>query len=254
MTVAAAPEEAPVRLNRYLAMAGVAARRKADELIAAGRVSVNGATAPPGGVLVNPGVDEVTVDGTAVAVRVDHVYYAVNKPAGYLSAVSDRSRRPLVTALVPAALRSRLRPVGRLDLDSRGLILLTDDGELSFRLQHPRHHVEKEYLILLDRRPSDEGLRRIREGVEIDSRRAAPATVELLPGAAPRPGTWRATITLRQGWKRQVRRSFKAVGCEVVDLQRVRIGPLALGSLQEGRARALDADEVAALRREVGLA
>jgi pseudouridine synthase len=235
-------------------MAGVAARRKADQLVAAGRVTVNGAKPPPGGQLVRPGEDVVAVDGTEVrAAPAEHHYLAVNKPAGYLSAVSDRSRRPLVTALVKGrAGVERLHPVGRLDLDSRGLILLTDDGELSFRLQHPRHHVDKEYEVVVRGRPSEEVLDRLRGGVELEEGRTAPSKVKLL-GGGPDAGTTRLLVVLRQGWKRQIRRSLQVLGHRVVDLRRVRIGPLRLGDLAEGRSRELRQAEVDALRGEVGL-
>jgi 23S rRNA pseudouridine2605 synthase len=235
-------------------MAGVAARRKADDLIAAGRVTVNGARTPPGGLMVRPGRDVVAVDGSEVRpAPAEHHYLAVNKPAGYLSAVSDRSRRPLVTSLLrgrPAT--ERLHPVGRLDLDSRGLILLTDDGELSFRLQHPRHHVEKEYEAIIRGRPSAEALEKLRQGVVLEEGRTAPAQVKVV-GGGPDAGTSRVRIVIRQGWKRQVRRSFLVVGHRVLDLRRVRIGPLRIGDLAEGAARELTTAEVGALRREVGL-
>jgi 23S rRNA pseudouridine2605 synthase len=238
-------------------MAGVAARRRADELIAAGRVRVNGAAPPPGGVLVTPGRDVVEVDGAEVRPAEAHRYIAVNKPAGYLSAVSDRSRRPLVTSLVPAGLggatsgRQPLHPVGRLDLRSRGLILMTDDGELSFRLQHPRHHVEKEYRVVVGGRPREPQLEKLRQGLELEEGRTAAAEVEVISGTAR--GLTSLRVVLRQGWKRQLRRSFQAIGYHVSDLVRVRIGPLQLGDLEEGRSRVLTPAEVAALRRAVGL-
>ncbi len=240
-----------MRLNRYLAMNGVAARRKADELISAGRVTVNGRPTPPGGVLVHPGVDHVEVDGRPVEPATLHRYFAVNKPAGYLSAVSDRTRRPLVTQLVPRAERQgALHPVGRLDLRSRGLIILTDDGELSFRLQHPRHHVEKEYLVEVRGSIADEALDRLRAGIELEEGTTAPATVEVLDREDART---RLRVVLRQGWKRQLRRSFSAVGSVVVDLRRVRVGPLQVGDLEEGHSRPLSADELRELRAAVGL-
>ncbi|MHB8510432.1 MAG: pseudouridine synthase [Candidatus Dormibacteria bacterium] len=243
---------APLRLNRYLAMNGVAARRKADELIASGRVTVNGKVPPPGGLMVDPAVDVVAVDGSKVATSLPRRrYYAVNKPPGYLSAVSDHTRRPLVTSLLPPGHRTGLSPVGRLDLQSRGLILLTDDGELSFRLQHPRHHVEKEYEAQLDRAPSVADLALLEAGVRLDEGVTAPARYQLLdPGAA---GTFYVRVILRQGWKRQVRRSFAAVGRRVLDLRRVRVGPLALGALPEGEYRLLTDDEVASLHQVTGL-
>ncbi|MFN2464500.1 MAG: pseudouridine synthase [Candidatus Dormibacteria bacterium] len=239
-----------VRLNRFLAMRGVAARRKADELIAAGRVTVNGRPTPPGGVLVMPD-DVVAVDGQPLSEPAERRYFAVNKPVGYLSAVTDRSQRPLVTRLLPPGAREHgVSPVGRLDLRSRGLILLTDDGELSFRLQHPRHHVEKEYLVDARGELGEGALRELRGGVDLEEGRTSPAVFEVLDRGARRV---RLRVVLRQGWKRQLRRSFAAVGATVLDLQRVRVGPLELGGLPEGRSRALAEDELAALRAAVGL-
>ena len=243
--------EAAVRLNRYLAMCGVAARRKADELIAAGRVTVNGEPTPAGGRLVTPGQDVVEVDGRPVESTRAHRYFAVNKPVGYLSAVSDRTRRPLVTQLVPRADREAgIHPVGRLDLRSHGLIILTDDGELSFRLQHPRHHVDKEYLVQVRGELREEALNRLRAGLELDEGKTAPAIFEVLERGGRRVVV---RVVLRQGWKRQLRRSFAAVEATVLDLKRVRVGPLELGELPEGKSRPLTDDEVMALRSAVGL-
>ncbi|MDQ6747801.1 MAG: rRNA pseudouridine synthase [Candidatus Dormibacteraeota bacterium] len=232
-------------------MSGVAARRKADELIASGRVTVNGATTPPGGMLVTPGTDRVEIDGRAVQPAGGHHYLAVNKPVGYLSAVSDRTRRPLVTELVPKEQRSSgIHPVGRLDLRSRGLIILTDDGELSFRLQHPSHHVEKEYLVEVRGELGEPALERLRGGVALEEGRTAPAIFEVLDRGARRVVV---RVVIRQGWKRQLRRSFAAIEATVLDLRRVRVGPLQLGDLPEGRSRPLAAEEVRALRAAVGL-
>jgi pseudouridine synthase len=243
-----------VRLNRFLAMAGVAARRKADALIAAGRVTVNGDATPPGGRLVRPGVDVVALDGTEVGPGpAARTYFAVNKPPGYLSALSDRSHRPLVTSLVRGREKAdRLRPVGRLDLGSRGLILLTDDGELGFRLQHPRHHVAKEYRVVVRGQPTPETLDKLRQGVVLEEGRTSPAEVSVL-GPGPDTDTTRIQVVLRQGWKRQLRRSLRLLGHPVLDLCRTRIGPLRLGQLAEGAARELKAFEIDALRREVNL-
>jgi pseudouridine synthase len=239
-----------MRLNRYLALCAVAARRKADELIAQGRVTVNGSLAPPGGLLVVPGRDLVEVDGRQVLPPLEYRYFAVNKPVGYLSAVSDRSRRPVVVALVPDALRPGLAPVGRLDLDSHGLLLLTDDGVLSHRLQHPRHHVEREYEVTV-RGPVDQAtLRRLRGGVVLEEGRTGPAQVEVIEAGQAQA---RLRVVIRQGWKRQLRRSLAAVGHPVIDLLRVRIGSLRLGGLAPGSYRALTEAELEELRHNAGL-
>lgn len=241
-----------VRLNRYLAMCGAAARRKADELIAAGRVTVNGEPTPPGGRMVTPGEDRVELDGRLVESLGAHRYFAVNKPVGYLSAVSDRTRRPLVTQLVPRADREAgIHPVGRLDLRSHGLIVLTDDGELSFRLQHPRHHVEKEYRVEVRGELSEAALDRLRAGVKLEEGTTAPAVFEVLERGGRRVVV---RVVLRQGWKRQLRRSFAEVEATVLDLKRTRVGPLQLGDLPEGKSRRLTDGEVAALRSAVDLA
>ena len=223
-------------------MAGVAARRKADALIASGRVTVNGAVPPPGGVLVEPGVDRVEVDGRGVEPSdLPKTYFMVNKPRGYLSAVSDRGPRPVVTALLGDRSSARLHPVGRLDLDSRGLILLTDDGELSFRLQHPRHHVDKEYEVTVAGSVEEPVLARLRAGVELPEGRTAAAEADVI---SQNNETTVVRVVLRQGWKRQIRRSFRVTGHEVLDLRRVRVGPLRLGSWPRGGHRALSDVEV----------
>jgi pseudouridine synthase len=178
----------------------------------------------------------------------DHRYYVANKPPGYLSAVSDRSHRPLVIELLGQNGRG-LHPVGRLDLDSRGLILLTDDGELSFRLQHPRHHVEKEYEVSVRGTPDEAALRRLREGVVLEEGMTGPAEVEILDAGA----VSRLRVVIRQGWKRQLRRALAEVGYPVLDLRRTRVGPVQLGRLKEGGYRALNDDEVAALQAATGL-
>jgi 23S rRNA pseudouridine2605 synthase len=196
----------------------------------------------------------VALDGAEVGpTPAGRSYVAVNKPAGYLSAVSDRSRRPLVTSLVRGREgANRLRPVGRLDLNSRGLILLTDDGELSFRLQHPRHHVAKEYRVMVRGRPTPETLEKLRRGVVLEEGTTSPSEVAVL-GRGPDADTTRLRVVLSQGWKRQLRRSLRALGHPVIDLCRTRIGPLRLGQLAEGAARDLKPSEVESLRHEVQL-
>jgi 23S rRNA pseudouridine2605 synthase len=229
-----------VRLGKFLASSGVASRRASEELIRAGRVTIAGV------VVTDPardvdGQDTVTVDGTQVGAPVGHVVYAVNKPAGVVSTARDPQRRPTVVSLVPAGVR--LYPVGRLDIDTTGLILLTNDGELAHRLTHPRYEVPKTYRALVARPPvRDRALRALRAGVELDDGPSLPARVERVAADA-------LEITIREGRKRQVRRMCEAVGHPVRRLQRVRFGPLELGSLPEGACRTLTAEEVRALRR-----
>lgn len=228
----------PVRLAKYLAHAGVASRRAADRLIAEGRVTV------AGDVATDPALDVddasgVAVDGEAVGAE-ERVVYAVNKPAGVVSTARDTHGRPTVTAIAPQG--RRLYPVGRLDAQTTGLILLTNDGELANLLTHPRYQVPKTYLAgVAPARVSEAALRQLREGVELDDGRTAPARARQV-----RPGV--LELTIREGRKRQVRRMCEAVGHRVVELRRVAFGPLRLGDLREGSHRRLTAAEVERLR------
>jgi 23S rRNA pseudouridine2605 synthase len=225
-----------VRLAKYLAHAGVASRRAAEELIAAGRIRVDGevVTDPARDVGEGSGVE---VDGDPVAPEPREVW-AVNKPAGVVSTASEPGKRRAVTELVDT--ERRLYPVGRLDADSTGLILLTNDGELANRLTHPRYGVPKTYRVRLARPPSERDLDRLRGGVRLEDGATAPAEVE-------RRGDREIEITIREGRKRQVRRMAEAVGNEAEALTRVRIGSLELGQLRRGEARRLEEGEVAAL-------
>ncbi len=239
------------RLNRYLARAGVASRRGADEMIAAGRVRVNGRRVPPNGMEIDAGRDEVTADGEPVVPPARHRYLAVNKPLGVVVSAQDPQGRRTVFDLLPPELRPdaagiRLFAVGRLDMDSSGLLLLTSDGELSNRLLHPRWKVPKEYRARVVGRPPDRDLRKLREGVTLDDGPTQPCQVDLLGFGG---GVAELRVLLTEGRNRQVRRMFDAIGHPVRSLQRTRIGPIGLGHLHAGHARTLRPDEVAALRR-----
>jgi 23S rRNA pseudouridine2605 synthase len=230
-----------VRLAKYLAHGGVASRRTAEQIIANGRVTVGDK------VITDPARDvsdaeDVRVDGSPVGAEPREVW-AVNKPAGVVSTAKEPGRRPAVVELVSSD--ARLYPVGRLDADSTGLLLLTNDGELSNRLTHPRYEVPKAYRAELRRRLSDADLDRLRRGVELKDGPTAPAKVRRL-------GERGVEIVLREGRNRQVRRMAKALGNEVVALRRVRFGPIELGSLPAGRARRLSEVEVARLWEDVG--
>jgi len=228
-----------VRLAKFLAHAGVASRRAAERLIASGRVSVGGE------VVMDPArdVDEnagVAVDGEPVRPE-RRVVYAVNKPRGVVSTARDTHGRPTVVELLPAEAR-RLYPVGRLDADSTGLLLLTNDGELANLLTHPRYGVEKVYRARVSPpRVHESSLRTLREGVELDDGPARATRVRSLAGGV-------IEIALGEGRKRQVRRMCEAVGHRVVELERVRFGPLRLGGLAPGAHRRLTAPEVEQLR------
>lgn len=235
-----------VRLQKVLAQAGIGSRRRAEEVIAAGRVAVNGAVIRELGVRVDPQRDAIAVDGRPVGGREAPEYWMLNKPPGVITTVDDPWGRRTARALVPT--ESRVFPVGRLDADSAGLLLFTNDGELAHRLTHPRFAHEKEYRVLVDRRPDAEALRRLRRGIELDGRRTAPAQVEVVDSGTA--GVWLSLI-LTEGRKRQIRRMLDSVGFPTRALIRVRVGTLHLGSLAEGSARPLAPAERAALRRSV---
>ncbi len=228
-----------MRLNAYLARAGVASRRKADELIKAGRVRVNGA---PGelNTFVASG-DRVEVDGRAVA-KQRLAYLLLHKPAGVVTTARDPRGRPTVVELVPH--EPRVVPVGRLDADTTGAILLTNDGELAHRLAHPRYEVAKVYVAEVEGEPSDAALRALAEGIELDDGRTAPAQ-------ARRLGPSQIELTLHEGRKHQVKRMCEAVGHPVQSLHRREYAGLTLDGLEPGGWRELTAEEVEALRAAV---
>jgi 23S rRNA pseudouridine2605 synthase len=238
-----------MRLHRYIAQCGVASRRKAEELIREGRVSVNGEPVTAMGVTVGPD-DVVEVDGTTLAPPSPEVYL-LNKPRGVLTTLSDPGRRPTVAQLLPPSARA-VKPVGRLDMDTDGLLLLTNDGELAMRLAHPRYGVEKEYRAIVQGTPDARDLERLQRGVNIEGKKTAPAEA-WLASASERAGTSVLQIVLHEGRKRQVRLMCEAVGHPVVSLTRVRIGPFRLKGMAPGQMRRLGVREVEALRRSVGL-
>jgi len=235
-----------VRLQRFLAAAGLGSRRRCEELILEGRVTVDGVTAMLGDSVV-PHRQVVAVDGRRVEAE-EKEYWLLNKPRGVLSAAVDLRGRPTVVDSVPA--RGRVFPVGRLDLDSTGLLVLTNDGELAARLLHPRYHVEKEYVVEVRGRLSDAALRHLRAGVELEEGITAPARVEVLEG--PRPGAeqpvTRLKVVVYEGRKRQVRRMLAAVGHKVISLHRRRFDGLTDAGLPIGEARPLSQEEVERLR------
>lgn len=232
-----------IRLHKVLADRGVASRRHAEELIAAGRVEVDGAVVREMGTKVAPDA-RIAVDGRAVAAAARRRYIALHKPAGILSSARGERGRQSVTDLVGLPLR--LYPVGRLDVDSEGLLLLTNDGGWAERVIHPRYGHEREYDAVVQGPVTDETIGRLRRGIRLEEGLARAERVEI--AARDREGG-RIRIVLRTGWKRQIRRMCAAIGLRVVRLVRVRIGPLALGRLASGRWRELTPREVAALVR-----
>ena len=234
----------PERLQKVLASAGIASRRDCETLISEGRVAVNGRVVRTLGARVDPAEDEVTIDGRPVGQISARTYVMLNKPLGVISTAEDTHDRPTVVEMVD--LPVRLFPVGRLDKDSEGLLLLTDDGEITQRLTHPSYAVEKEYRALLDQPPAPDALRQWRAGVELEGQMTMPAWVEVQERTDE--GTW-VSIVLREGRKRQIREVAKLLGYEVLRLIRVREGPLQLGDLPTGEWRQLTDEEVTALRQ-----
>ena len=237
----AVPSDEGERLQKVLARVGIGSRRVCEDLIAEGRVTVDGEVAVLGR-RVDVETALIELDGAPIGVRPDLVHYVLNKPAGVVTTADDPQGRPTVVGLVPA--EPRVFPVGRLDVDTEGLLLLTNDGELAHRMTHPSFGVEKEYVVELEGSPSRAALRRLREGVELDDGTTAPARAALLEPSVVR-------LTVHEGRNRQVRRMCDAVGHPVVRLIRTRIGPLADRSLAPGAWRELTGDEVRSLQRAV---
>lgn len=234
------------RLQKLLAQWGVASRRRAEEMIAAGRVSVNGAIADLGQ-KADPQTDTVTVDGQPLLPqsRPLKTYLLLHKPAGIVSTCIDPEGRQTVLSLVPERLLvPGLHPVGRLDAYSTGALILTNDGELTQRLTHPRHSIAKVYQVWLEGQPTAQALQRWREGVDLDGQLTQPAEVQVIRQEAYRT---LLEIVLRQGRNRQIRRVAEALGHRVLDLHRSVIGPLKLGQLPSGRVRPLSSQEVISL-------
>lgn len=249
MTEPSIPTPGQARLQKVLSAAGVASRRASEKLIADGRVTVNGQTVRELGTRADPASDDVRVDGRRIARDVRPRYVVVYKPRGYVTTRSDPNRRKTVLDLIPDV-REYVYPVGRLDYESEGLLLLTNDGALAAVLTHPRHGVARVYEATVRGVPSGARLRHLATGVEIDGRPTAPAEVRMLPGGAPgRTDEARVRIVIREGRNRQVRRMFDAIGHPVRRLRRTRLGPISLRGLRPGAARDLTAAEVGALRR-----
>ena len=248
----------PMRLQRFLARAGVSSRRGSERLMTAGRVRVNGEVVTELGSKVDPNVDVVTVDGTVCSIAESCVYLMLYKPAGYLTTMSDPMGRPCVAELVPTDRYPGLFPVGRLDCDTTGLLLFTTNGDVGQELLHPSHHVDKHYAALVSGTPSAHDLDRLRRGVQLEEGMAAPAKVELLhegdalfsivaPRGAGRTGGGEPNavvgITIHEGRKHQVKKMMQAVRHKVLRLHRDAFGPLVLSGLAEGEWRPLDRRE-----------
>jgi len=242
----AAGGTAGIRINRYLSMCGIASRRKAEELVLAGSVRVNGEVVRDLALRVSPGRDAVEVDGKRVRVVAARLYLVLNKPKDSITTLSDERGRTTVMSMVRA--RERVYPVGRLDRNTTGVLLLTNDGTFAHRLMHPRFEVPKSYRVSCDRSLAREDLERLRAGVPLEDGRTAPADVALLPGGRGKE----IGITIHEGRNRQVRRMFEALGYGVLRLDRVAYGPVTKEGLARGGTRSLTRAEVRALKKLAG--
>jgi 23S rRNA pseudouridine2605 synthase len=237
------------RLQKILSSAGIASRRAAEQYITDGRVTVNGATVTTLGSKADPDTDDVRVDGRRVKIAGQRRrYILLYKPRGYITSRSDPERRPtVIDLLAKGGVHDYVYPVGRLDFDSEGLLLLTSDGDLAARLTHPRHGVEREYEVRVLGTPDDKGMERLRSGIMIEGRRTEPAQVDirnLTPG-----GHAVLTVIIHEGRNRQIRKMCEAIGHPVSRLRRVRIGPIRDVHIRAGEFRDLDEKEIAALKR-----
>ncbi len=228
------------RLQKVLAKAGIASRRKSEELIKQGKVRVDNKVVTEMGVKVDPESQRIECDGVPVTSREENVYILLNKPAGYLSTVDDPRGRPIVTDLLKD-ITERVYPVGRLDLDTEGALLLTNDGELAQKVLHPSHEVNKTYVAKVKGQPGTRKLDALAKGIELEGRKTWPADIQVL-----KTETQTATIkiTIHEGRKRQVRKMFDAIGHPVLELKRTAYGKLELGDLGPGKYRILPPDKI----------
>lgn len=232
------------RLQKYLAHAGVASRRTCEELISAGKVRVNGEVVREMGVKIDPEKDRVEVNGQTVGEKEDKIYLMLNKPKGYVTTLRDPQGRPKVVDLVKDTGR-RVYPVGRLDFDTEGLLLLTNDGELTFALTHPRHEIGKTYIAVVKGIPDKDKLKRFQKGLRLADGMTAPAKVRVMKKKGANAVL---EITIFEGRNRQIRRMCETIGHPVLELKRISMGFLELGNLAEGKYRQLTEKEIRKLK------
>jgi pseudouridine synthase len=229
-----------LRLQKYMADCQIASRRKAEEYISAGLVKVNGATVTELGTKIDPDSDTVEYCGSVIRPSEEKAYVMLHKPDGYITSAKDQFGRPDVSQLV-ADIPARLYPVGRLDYDTSGLLLMTNDGDLAYKLTHPKHEVEKVYIARIKGVMDSETIKSLESGVEIDGRKTAPARVSVVKDWG---GSMSVRLVIHEGRNRQVRKMLEAVGCRCMALKRVATGRLFLGDLPKGRHRFLTAAEI----------
>jgi pseudouridine synthase len=236
-----------IRLNKFLAQAGVASRREVDRMIVEGKIKVNGRIVRTLGTKIDDEKDRVEFGDKRVEKEEGLVYLMLNKPSGYLVTLKDPFRRPTIKELLPS-LKQRIYPVGRLDYDSEGLLLLTNDGELAHRLAHPRYRVPKNYVVEVKGVPGSSKISRLEKGITMDGKKTAPARIARLSGGLKKT---LLRIEIHEGRKREVRRMFEAIGHRVLHLKRIGFGSIRLGKLQTGKWRFLTQREVDRLKSQV---
>lgn len=228
-----------MRLNKYLAKAGITSRRKADKLIEQGRIRINGKVVTVLGTKIKPKQDKVEVDGKTVKPE-DKLYLMLNKPPGFLVTLDDPFNRPTIKKLLPD-LGVRVFPVGRLDLNSEGLLLLTNDGELAHHLMHPRYNIKKVYIVRIKGQIQSRDLKELSRGVHLDNQRISPDKVKLIKEES---GTSLLKVEIHEGKKREIRRMFQSIGYQVKSLKRIQFAGLKLGNLEKGKWRYLRPEEI----------
>ena len=235
-----------MRLEKFLSESGIASRRDAKKYISAGRVTVNGERVLIPGTHIAPRKDEITFDGEPIRGQPKQIYLMLNKPAGYVTTVRDERGRPTVMTLV-SDISERIYPVGRLDLDTEGLLLMTNDGDFAHRILHPSHEIQKTYIAWVEGHPNRREIQRLREGIEIEEGVITSAKINQI---RKREGQIQFRVVIHEGKKRQIRRMFHAIGHDVVYLKRVGIGSLSLGRLAVGKYRILTVTEIESLDRD----
>ena len=236
-----------MRLEKFLSESGITSRRDAKKYIAAGRVTVNGERVLIPGTHITPQQDEITFDGEPIHGKPQQLYLMLNKPAGYVTTVRDERGRPTVMALV-SDISERIYPVGRLDLDTEGLLLMTNDGDFAHRILHPSHEIQKTYVASVEGHPNRREIQRLQEGIEIEDGIITSAKVNQI---GKKEGQTQFKVVIHEGKKRQIRRMFHAISHDVLHLKRVGIGSLSLGRLSTGKYRPLTPTEIESLNCDV---
>ncbi|MDP4143987.1 MAG: pseudouridine synthase [Bacillota bacterium] len=232
------------RLQKYMARCGVASRRKCEELISSGAVAINNIIVKELGTKIDSDADVVTVSGKKIEPEKEKVYIALNKPEGYVSTVKDEKNRPTIIDIIKV--KERVYPIGRLDYDTSGLILLTNDGNIYNRIIHPRNNIDKAYIAIIEGYPSPEEIEHFQNGVNLDGYITAPSKFKIIAQGSKKT---RVEITIHEGKNRQVRRMCSAINHEVINLQRIRIGKIKLENLPKGKWRFLTEEEINYLKK-----